>query len=517
MAHLRLARPLVAASFVILAVVCLVVSAHADQFSRSPYSLREAGPDAPVQGRSNPTGLPGSAAGLGEGSNSILITPRLLEGILPSIPNLQAGYLYTFGNSVGSGRLSLDYLLPIPVGSSSTVFGAAHCDLQDFWKTLTGGANNRVDLSFGGGCRTLFGEKTLAGVNAFYDTTRLGSRWYASGGLGMEMAALTAGNDAIDLNFNWYGNLFKADVLANAFRRGPSNFDFQAGYSHELYDGGPDLRLHTTGYRFSAGEGVYGWRGGAELKTRDGVFSVKYEAGRDKINGTYHTIGGFVNVGFQLERLLRGENPFVRPEPIFRSPRNLRRLLSRPVHRDYHQPSSVIVSKSEDCGDPPCDGFNTITVSAPDSGNYREDILGDNTFLPLRLGGGGTPDMFFAGGIVAVSSICPEGRTRILVTLHNLNSAGDPATGVQVVALIGRNAANQFVLTSGSSRQTIPASSSHTFEIIAPNAQKLLVSNGISPDRIRVRVRHTTEVPAGTPANRRFRVTPGDVVIQFNY
>ncbi|MFC1834582.1 hypothetical protein ACFL2Q_07595 [Thermodesulfobacteriota bacterium] len=124
----------------------------------------------------------------------------------------------------------------------------------------------------------------------------------------------------MDLNFNWYGNLFGSDVLANAFRRGPSNFDIEAGFSHEIGSEGPDLRLNATAYRFTAGSAVHGWRAGVEVKTRDGVLSVKYEAGNDRVNRTYHTVGGFVNVGLQLENLLTGRSPFVRPEPLFQSP-----------------------------------------------------------------------------------------------------------------------------------------------------------------------------------------------------
>jgi len=126
-------------------------------------------------------------------------------------------------------------------------------------------------------------------------------------------------------------------VLANAFRNGPANYDIQAGYSHELWEGGPDLRLYAAGYKFSSGYGVYGGRVGAELKTRDGLFVVKYEAARDPVNKTFHTVGGFVNVGLQLSNLLRGENPFEKPEPIFKSPRNLRKWLSRSATRSGTQ------------------------------------------------------------------------------------------------------------------------------------------------------------------------------------
>lgn len=502
---------------VLVAIVILLVSTWARGFPQplhdSPVVSQGRGSEL---GRPNLGGLPDTPTGLEGRSDSILITPELFRDFLPYIPNLQAGYLCNFGNSVSSGRLTLDYVLPIPLDDfSSAVFGEAHTEFQDFWKAVTGGANNRLDLSVGGGYRTLFNQHLLVGLNGFYDAARLGSRWYDSGGLGLQMEALIAGNDAMDLNFNWYGNLFNADVLASAFKRGPCNFDFQAGYSHELYPGGPDLRLNMTGYKFSSAGGVYGLRAGAELKTRDGMFSIKYEAAHDRINGAYHSVGGLINMGLKLERLLHGESPFVRPEPIFRSPRNLRRLLSQPVRRQYYQPASVVVSRSGDGGSPRvCDGFNTITVSGPSSGTYSALIPGDNQFMPLRSGG--LPDMYFSGGVVPVSSICPDGVTRILVTLRNSNASANPATDVQVVVLIGRNAANQFILSSGSSRESMDGQSTRTFEIIAPNMQALLVANNISPDEVRVRVRHRTEV-GGTQRNRTFRVFPAGVVIQFNY
>jgi hypothetical protein len=167
------------------------------------------------------------------------------------------------------------------------------------------------------------------------------------------MAVLGAGSDLIDLNFNYYGNLFQGrNSIINAFRNGPGNFDVEVGYSLELGAYGPDLRLKLTGYQFDVGSKIYGWNGGAEVTTRNGMFSVKAEAGRDKINGTYYTLGGYANVGLQLENVLKGESPFTAPEPIFRSPRNLRRVLTQKVKRNWHQPASVILSRSTYT--PPC-------------------------------------------------------------------------------------------------------------------------------------------------------------------
>jgi hypothetical protein len=51
-------------------------------------------------------------------------------------------------------------------------------------------------------------------------------------------------------------------------------------------------------------------------------------------------------VGFQLENLLSGESPLTLPEPVFRSPRDLRRLLGLKVKRNWHQPAAVVVARS---------------------------------------------------------------------------------------------------------------------------------------------------------------------------
>jgi hypothetical protein len=107
-----------------------------------------------------------------------------------------------------------------------------------------------------------------------------------------------------------------------------------------------DLRLSATAYDFNIGTAVYGWRTGAELTTRNGFFPLKYEYGRDKLNGSYNTIGGYVNVGFSLEDIFKGESPFSSPEPVFGSPRSLRRLLGLKVRRKWYQPAAVVLSRS---------------------------------------------------------------------------------------------------------------------------------------------------------------------------
>lgn len=283
----------------------------------------------------------------------------MLAPFLPKIPNLEFGFLYSFGKNVRTGRFTADFTLPFHLSPDSVVFGEAHAEGWDFWKrpnvsittpagftTATSTANNRVDLSFGGGYRTMLGSNTLVGVNAFYDTSRLFNKWYSSGGVGLEMAANVAGDDAIDLNVNWYGNLFNRDVLVNVFRNMGNSFDVEAGYSHAMFNRALDLRLKLIGYQFDIGTPVRGWRGGADLTTRDGMFTLRYEHGYDQLNGYYNTVGGFVTMGFNFENVLYAESPFALPDPVFRSPRDLRRLLGLKVKRNWYQPESVVSARS---------------------------------------------------------------------------------------------------------------------------------------------------------------------------
>ena len=148
----------------------------------------------------------------------------------------------------------------------------------------------------------------------------------------LRLAAMVAGHDAIDLLFNWYGKALDATSLNNIGYVPPttgedgfgnSNFDFQVGYSHELYGGGPDLRLSVTGYKFDMDSDVYGYHAGAELKSRDGMFVAKYNVGYDSANQAYQSVAAFINMGFQLENLVAGKSPFVMPKPVFQSPREM--------------------------------------------------------------------------------------------------------------------------------------------------------------------------------------------------
>ncbi len=346
----------------------------------------------------NPFGMPGTTAGLPQGSNSLYLNSGMFKDLLPPISNLEIGYLYQFGNVISTGRLTFDYVLPAYPGYDSAAFGEAHAEFTNFGKTLQRifssgntttterGYPDRIDFSFGGGYRKIFGDNLLLGVNGFGDTTKLADQWYGSGGVGLEMAALGVGNDLVELNFNFYGNLFQGrNSIVNAFRNGPGNYDASVAYSVQLGADGPDLRLKLTGYRFDIGTSQYGGNADAELKSKNGVFSLRGGVGHDPVNGWYHTVGGFVNVGVQFSKIFSGESPFTAPEPIFKSPRNLRRLLSRKVDRNYISPPANVARALGDGGISPCpnecdvSGYDVLAITSI----HTLDLITSRQCFPL--------------------------------------------------------------------------------------------------------------------------------------
>jgi hypothetical protein len=214
----------------------------------------------------------------------------------------------------------------------------------------------------------MLGKETMIGFHSFFDTTRLSGSWYQSGSLGIEMAARVAGHDAIDVNSNWYGKALDAASLNNLGYPavngkdgfGNSNFDFQVGYSHELYAGGPDFRLSLTGYKFDMDSDVYGYYAGAELKSRNGMFVLKYDVGYDNTNEVYQSASAFMNVGFQLENLFSGDSPFMMPKPVFQSPREMTRLTEAKVNRNWRRTSQAAQIAMQSAPAAPCTNPATL-------------------------------------------------------------------------------------------------------------------------------------------------------------
>ena len=428
----RLFRVFILASLVVCISPLLAISLGIQQ---TPYSaadvVRRSGPSVvPDLTPSNPLGFPGSSLLGPRGSENISISSGMFQGILPKIPNLQLGYNYTFGPQLKAGTASVDYLLPFKLGTDSTIYGEAHGEFQSLSIAQPGSPSNSMELCFGGGYRRMFGNHTMIGLHSFFDTTKLSGAWYSSGSAGVEMAAMVSGHDAIDLLFNWYGKSLDGSIFSGAptyaaaaanTSFGNSNFDFQVGYSHELYNGGPDLRLSATGYKFDCGSNVYGYYAGAELKSRDGMYVVKYDVGYDNANQVYQSVAAFMNMGFQLENLLDGKSPFVKPKPVFQSPRNMNTLTEAKPNRNWRHTtqaatSAFLSAKAQTCN---C-GPQTITVvNNLNSGITLYMGFNIDTYGNVQSGGYALPGSFPGWSLVPPPV---QGARPVLSTTMNANS-----------------------------------------------------------------------------------------------
>jgi Inverse autotransporter, beta-domain len=336
--------------FCCLLVTC-IQPAQAIEIGRVPEQLTNEMPartlgfsDSPRFSR--PVPAPSSSLLTGR-RRSISLAEQLQGGLFPEIPNFQASYIFDFGPKVRHSRLSVDYLIPAALSDTDLVFYLVHTTIHDFGKTPLGSDEARLDLSSGAGYRKVLGTRFLLGVNVFRDSSRISGAWRNSWSVGLESAAMFTGNSAVDLSVNYYGNLFSdPDSVLNAYRKSKGNYDVELGYSLPFPDERADLRMKLRGYRFHAGGKVYGWSAGATLTTSDGLLSVKYEHSRDGINGSYNSIGGYVSVGLELERLLSWESPIAQPDPVFRSPRGSGRLLRRSLSRIWSLPSSIVVDET---------------------------------------------------------------------------------------------------------------------------------------------------------------------------
>jgi hypothetical protein len=370
---------------------------------------------------SNPLGLPGSSLRGQRGSDNVSISSGMFHGLMPQIPNLQLGYNYTFGPQLRAATASVDYLLPFKIGSDTTVYGEAHGEFQTLSIAQPGSPNNSTELCFGGGYRRMLGKRTMVGVNSFLDTTKLSGTWYSSATAGLEMAAMISGHDAIDLIFNWYGKALDASIFsgtpayaataANA-SFGNSNFDFQVGYSHELYNGGPDFRVSATGYKLECGSNVYGYYAGAELKSRDGMFVAKYDVGYDNANQIYQSVAAFMNMGLQLENLLDGKSPFVKPKPVFQSPRNMSTLTQAKPNRNWRHTTQAATSAVLSAKTSQCLGSQTITIY-----NMTQNTI--TLYMVFQAGSGGytLPDSFpgwtlTSNPLMITTSMAPSSPTQ---------------------------------------------------------------------------------------------------------
>ncbi len=269
-------------------------------------------PAAPLNG-------PMGAASANTSGKSIFVSNSMLNGILPQIPNLEIGYLYTFAEEDRRGALTLDYSAPFQINKKNTILFETHGRFDDFFESFFGDDEAVAQIFLGGAYRLRITPNTLVGFNSFLRFNRISKTWYTSGVVGGKLAFKGLGNSVTTLKLNYYGNVFEnGGSLTRLYSKQPGDFRLQVSYRHPGILPAPylksmDLKFSGTYYQYYRGQKLQGWSAGAELNSKDGVLKLKSDIGFDDSSRGFVTVGASATIGFEMEKLISLENPFSKP------------------------------------------------------------------------------------------------------------------------------------------------------------------------------------------------------------
>jgi hypothetical protein len=200
-------------------------------------------------------------------------------------------------------------MVPFQIGAD-VVFLETHGAFETFNRTKT--VDPFLQGLFGGGIRKRLPGDAMIGVTGFYNLIRVAGKWHGTPIVGGELAWLTAGSGVISLTVNQYGGISAVDYV-DQFVKGRGDFKIEASYQQAFVRDVCDIRLRLNGYTVRRDEDIRGWNAGFDLIGVDRVLTLRFEGGHDKLSGAYYSGSCVVTLGLQLENLMCGVSPFVKP------------------------------------------------------------------------------------------------------------------------------------------------------------------------------------------------------------
>ncbi len=238
------------------------------------------------------------------------------------------------GLKIANRGVEFDYFQPLYTSNSWLFFGQIHASAPDVVSARDDMGLPRVDMAAGLGARLRFGHAMMLGANGFYDRSWINGSYYKSQGFGIESAINLSG----DLSHS-------IETKLNFYRGG--GIDTELALNIPVYDPGLDLRIMGGLYRFYDTDFIIGSRAGAEVASKGGAVALRYEVSRDNLYDTVHTVSANLSLGFNLEDILHGKNPFHSPRE-HRS--NVLGSATSPVQRVWSRPRTVMESVNSEKG-----------------------------------------------------------------------------------------------------------------------------------------------------------------------
>jgi hypothetical protein len=240
----------------------------------------------------------------------------MLPGLFPDIPNLEVGYFHAWGGGEPLSRLTIDYMVPLPVRGRDIAFLETHGRFENIFETFSDSKDSDFELLLGGGYRHRINRSLMFGVHGFYYSMRQFGKWSQSSIFGWKVASVIAGDGKLIVNSNVFFDLFGRETGFFEAVQGLADWNVKATYSQPFLALNRPMNVKVNVNRYwltRAARIERGWSGGVELETKNRAFSATYDIGHDVFNETWQSVGLYARIGFQPGKLLARKNPFSLP------------------------------------------------------------------------------------------------------------------------------------------------------------------------------------------------------------
>lgn len=238
-----------------------------------------------------------------------------------------------------SPTFRLDYFMPIRGWNDKSVFFSPRASVN----------NGRESFSLGAGIRHLLTSEAMIGFYAFHDWVRpgkIGGDFLRETVMGMELSALPGYFSDLKVSANAY---FPTNVRESVVKDGVSLFrealpgggDVRASFVVPPLFPYLDIRLDVQAHSYRASNtDISGHRASVSVNSRDGMLNANFHYGRDGSFGESFTVTTGINLAFDWNDLLKGQNPFSAPYKAFdkRYNRKIRDSLYSKVSRKHDLP-----------------------------------------------------------------------------------------------------------------------------------------------------------------------------------
>lgn len=216
----------------------------------------------------------------------------------------------------GSPTLRLDYFQAIKAWNDKSVFLSPRVSLNGV----------RENYSLGAGFRHLLTSDTMFGFYAYYDwirPKRAGGDFLRQAVAGFEFSALPGYFSDLKVSANAYIPTNVRETLVKEgtmlFRESlPEGGDLKVSLLAPTVFPYFDIRLEGQAHSYRASNtNVTGHRTMVSINSRDGMLNANVNYGRDSAWGEQYSLMAGVNLAFDWNSLLKGENPFSAPHKVF--------------------------------------------------------------------------------------------------------------------------------------------------------------------------------------------------------